>query len=92
LDRSARVVAVAGSGVMRIAGPAVPFVDEVPAYEIRDGNMHILVGGECLCCMSLRTFEKGSARAQRVIAEYHVRGAVVEMPRRRRGKAPDHAA
>lgn len=69
-------------------GPTVPFVDEVPDYVIRDNNMHIRVRGECLCCMSLRTFREGMARAIDVLRE-HDHGRVVAFPgtKPKRGKA-----
>jgi len=63
----------------------VPFVDKVPDYEIRDGNMHITADEFCMC-MSLRCFEQGMAKAARVIAVYRASGEIVPM-RRKRGHA-----
>lgn len=54
----------------------LPFVGEVPNYEIVDGNMHITVG-EWGMCMSLRTFRAGMEKAALVIAEHEARKAEV---------------
>lgn len=60
-----------------------PFVRKVPDYEISDGIIHIIVDGQCLCCMCLATFERGSAKAARVIAAYRAKSAeVVPLPKR----------
>lgn len=58
-----------------------PFVDSVPDYEIREGNMHISTG-DWSCCMSLRTFRLGMARAQRTLASYEAQRGVVPMRKR----------
>lgn len=57
---------------------AVPFVDRVPDYEIREGIMHIS-DGDWSCCMSLRTFRLGMAKAQRTLDEYDARSGVVPL-------------
>lgn len=64
---------------------AVPFVDEVPRYEIREGIMHITTS-DWACCMSLRNFRLGMARAKRVLDSYEAKSAEVVPMRRRGGK------
>ncbi len=66
---------------------AVPFIDEVPGYEIREGNMHILLAGQCLLCMPLKTFRAGMARAGDVLRE-HDHGRVVDFPRKKPRRDP----
>lgn len=61
-----------------------PFLDEIPTYEIRDGNMHIIADGFALT-MPLRKFRLGMARAAKALAEYDQRGEVVPLPRKKRG-------
>lgn len=67
-----------------------PYLDVVPDYEIRDGNMFISAGevGEpdyFSLSMSLRTFEMGMAKAAAVIAKHRLKQAeVVPIGRGRR--------
>lgn len=65
-----------------------PFVDKVPDYEIRDNVMHILVAGECLCCMPVRVFRAGLAKSADVLARYD-HGTVVDFPKPKRRAKPD---
>jgi len=58
------------------------FVDKVPDYEIREGNMHITTG-DWSCCMSLRTFRLAMARAQKAIAAYEAERAIIPIKGKR---------
>lgn len=65
----------------------VPFLEKVPNYEVREGNMHIW-SDDWAVCMSLRTFRLGMARAAKAIATYEAKKAdVVPIKRRGRGHA-----
>lgn len=72
--------------------PPVPFIDEVPEYEVRGDIIHITLGGDAIVAMPLRIFRLGTARAEKVIAAYERRGEVLKL-RRRKGDTDDgHAA
>lgn len=62
-----------------------PFIERTPDYSIRDGIIHIVVEGQELCCMSIRTFKLGMEKAQQEIAEYE-HGKIVRLPPRGRPK------
>lgn len=63
---------------------AMPFLSEVPEYEIVDGCMHVTAKGFCLV-MPLRVFESGMARASAVIAKHRLKLAEVIPIRGERG-------
>lgn len=63
----------------------VPCIGRVPDYTIKEGIMYISAG-EWSCCMPLRIFRMGCARADRVIAEYEAKSAEV-IPMQKRGHA-----
>lgn len=67
-------------------GTSCVFVDKVPDYEIRDGNMHI-TADDWHIAMPLRLFRMGMARATRIIAEHESRKAEVLPLKSRRGHA-----
>ena len=57
---------------MRMREIGVPLIEEVPDYEVRNGLVHVRVGGVCLACFPVRVFEVGIARSAEVIAKWRV--------------------
>lgn len=66
-----------------MAEGALQFVGVVPDYAIRDGCMFISTADWSLV-MPLRTFERGMAKAAKVIAGHYAKSAEV-LPIKRRG-------
>lgn len=60
-----------------MASWSVPFVREVPEYTVEGENIIVSVGGEAFCAFTIRTFERGAAKAARTIAEHRSRKADV---------------
>ena len=59
-----------------------PFIERVPEYEIRDGNMCVDFGGWSVH-MPLRVFRIAQARAGKVVRDHDAAGKIVPFKGRR---------
>lgn len=47
------------------------FIEDVPEYTVRDGRMHISVGGDFEIVMPINVFLQGCALGTRAVKEWH---------------------